>query len=54
MNLYDGLLEIYEEYGYYKEGFESLTLEGKAGVKKIAAILEDFRNNPPVEMAGEK
>src|SRR5699024_5014375 len=54
MNLYDGLLEIFEEYGYYKEGLESLTLEGKAGVEKIAAILEDFRDNPPVEMAGRQ
>lgn len=54
MNLYDGLLEIFEEYGYYKEGLESLTLEGKAGVEKIAAILEDFRKNPPVEMAGRR
>src|SRR5690625_7843096 len=49
MNLYDGLLEIFEEYGYYKEGLESLTLEGKAGVEKIAAIMEDFRENPPVD-----
>src|SRR5699024_7799795 len=54
MNLNDALLEIFEEYGYYKEGLESLTLEGKAGGEKIAAILEDFRENPPVELAGRK
>lgn len=54
MNLNDALLAIFEEYGYYKEGLESLTFEGKAGVEKIAAILEDLRSNPPVEMAGRK
>lgn len=54
MNLNDALLAIFEEYGYYKEGLESLTFEGKAGVEKIAAILEDLRSNPPVEMAGKK
>jgi len=54
MNLNDALLEIFEEYGYYKEGLESLTLEGKAGVEKIAAIMEDFRENPPVELAGRQ
>ena len=54
MNLNDALLSIFEEYGYYKEGLESLTLEGKAGVEKIAAIMEDFRDNPPVELAGRQ
>ncbi len=54
MNLYDALMEIFAEYGYYCEGLESLKLEGKAGVEKIASIMEGFRSEPPVDVAGKK
>lgn len=50
-NLYDGLQEIFEKYGYYVEDLQSITLEGKDGTAQILAILEDFRNNPPNELA---
>src|SRR5699024_9398338 len=50
-NLYDGLQEIFEKYGYYVEDLQSITLEGKDGTAQIQAILEDFRNNPPNELA---
>jgi phosphoglucomutase len=50
--LYQGLLEIFEQYGYYKESLKSLTLKGKNGSEQIANILADFRNNPPSEIAG--
>lgn len=53
-SLLDALEEIFEEYGFYKEGLESLTLEGKEGVKKITSILNDFRENPPAEIAGKQ
>lgn len=52
--LYDALIEIYEKYGYFKESLESLTLKGKDGAEQIASILEDFRSNPPKEVAGVK
>lgn len=52
-SLYDALLEIFEEYGYFKESLESLTLKGKDGAEQIAKILEDFRENPPKEVAGK-
>ena len=52
--LLDALNEIFEEYGFYKEGLASLTLEGKAGVEKISYILNDFRENPPTEIAGKQ
>ena len=52
--LYDGLLEIFETYGYYKESLQSLTLRGKDGAEQIANILTTFRTNPPKEIAGVK
>ena len=54
MTVTDGLIELYETYGYYREGLESLTLKGKDGVEQIAAILSDFRNNPASEIAGRR
>ncbi|MEJ8778217.1 phospho-sugar mutase [Pseudogracilibacillus sp. ICA-222130] len=51
-NLYDGLQAIFETYGYYVEHLQSITLEGKDGSTQIQAILEDFRNYPPSELAG--
>lgn len=51
-SLFDGLLEIFEKYGYYKEALESITLKGKDGQEEIANIIAQFRNDPPKEMAG--
>lgn len=50
-NLYDGLQEIFETYGYYVEDLKSITMEGKDGKEQIHAILEDFRSNPPIKLA---
>lgn len=51
MTLYEGLLEVFEQYGYYQEGLESLTLKGKEGAEKIESLLSQFREEPPVEAA---
>lgn len=51
-SLYDALMEIFEKYSYYKEALSSLTLKGKDGAEQIANILEEFRSNPPKEIAG--
>lgn len=53
MTLYDGLLELFEEYGCFLEGLQSITLKGKEGLEQISAILSHFRNHPPAE-AGDK
>ena len=45
--LWDMMLEMYESYGYYKEGQYSLTLKGIEGSKQIAAIMDRLRSNPP-------
>ncbi|WIF96108.1 phospho-sugar mutase [Caminicella sporogenes] len=50
MTLLDGLKNIYEKYGYYKEDLKSITLKGKEGIEKIGRIMNDFRNNPPLNI----
>jgi phosphoglucomutase len=50
--LYEVLLELYAQYGTYLERLESRTLKGKNGVELIGAIMNDWRSNPPVEIAG--
>ncbi|MFC7391647.1 phospho-sugar mutase [Scopulibacillus cellulosilyticus] len=50
--LYDALQDIFKEYGFYKEDLESLTLKGKQGTEQIKGILRDFREHPPVTVAG--
>ncbi|MBN2540257.1 MAG: phospho-sugar mutase [Bacilli bacterium] len=43
--LYDKLIDIYEEYGYYYEGLENVVLLGKEGQERIARIMNSFRNS---------
>ncbi|MFC5531046.1 phospho-sugar mutase [Cohnella yongneupensis] len=50
--LYGVLLELYEKYGTYLEKLESRTLKGKDGVAQIGAIMDDWRSNPPQQIAG--
>jgi len=54
MTLYEGLINLFEKYGYYLEGGKAITLTGIDGVEKIKAIMEMFRTNPPKELAGLK
>jgi len=54
LSLYEALMQLFEQYGYYREGLQSLTLKGKEGAEQIQNILAAFRNNPPQEMAGKK
>lgn len=52
MTMYEGLMEIFEKYGYYREGLESLTLKGKEGAEQINNLLANFRSEPPTVIAG--
>lgn len=52
-SLYDGLLELYKSFGFYREGLKSLTLKGKEGAEQIRAILSTFREQPPLSIAGK-
>ena len=48
------LLEIYNEFGYYKEGLTSIYRMGKEGAEEIQNIMKGYRENPPQEIAGSK
>ena len=50
--LWDAMIDMYEKYGYYKEDVKSITLKGIEGLAKIQEILETFRKQPPVAIAG--
>ncbi|MDT2754779.1 phospho-sugar mutase [Enterococcus pseudoavium] len=50
--LYDGLQEIFEEYGYYAEKTISVTLSGAEGAEQIKTIMGNLRNEAPKEFAG--
>jgi phosphoglucomutase len=53
-SFFDVLLDIYVEFGFYKEKLLSVTKKGKAGAEAIAAMMENFRRIPPREIAGTK
>ena len=44
-SLYDALMDIYSEHGYYQEGLVSIELKGKDGAEKIGNILEHLRHS---------
>ncbi|OFI49212.1 phosphoglucomutase [Floricoccus tropicus] len=50
--LYDGIQDIYAEYGHFKEKTISLTLEGIDGSAQIKEIMTNFRDNAPGKFAG--
>lgn len=50
--LYDGLQDIFEEYGYFMEKTISVTMSGLEGPAKINQIMNKFRTEAPSEFAG--
>lgn len=53
-SLYNALLDMYVEYGLYKEDLVSLTKKGKTGAEEIKAMMVKFRENPPATLGGSK
>ncbi|HEX6922406.1 MAG TPA: phospho-sugar mutase [Bacillales bacterium] len=51
-SLYEGLQELFEQYGWFREGLESITMKGKQGAEQIANVMDVFRKQPPREIAG--
>lgn len=45
--MYEQLLDIYKEYGLYKEKLISVVKKGKSGAEEIQQMMQNFRNNPP-------
>jgi len=50
--LYDKLIELYVQYGYYKEHLISITKKGMNGQQEIADMMETYRSNPPKDING--
>ena len=52
--LCDAMNELYQKYGYYREGLATLTKEGIEGAEEIQKLMADRRSNPPKELGGYK
>ena len=50
--LYEELIDIYIEFGFYKEKLISIVKKGKSGAEEIQKMMDDFRNNPPETING--
>lgn len=54
LSLFDLMIEIYKQFGFYKEDLISITKKGKTGAEEIQAMMAGFRSNPPQTIAGSK
>jgi phosphoglucomutase len=50
--LWDAMLDMYEKYGYYREGLFTKTLKGIDGAAQIEALMRESRENPPQKLGG--
>ena len=53
-SLFDKMIELYMQYGFYYEHLISITKKGMNGQQEIAAMMEGYRKQPPTEIAGMK
>ncbi len=51
-SLYEILIDIHSEFGFYLEDLISITKKGKTGAEEIASMMEELRSNPPKNLAG--
>jgi len=51
-SLYEKMIDLYVQYGFYKEHLISITKKGMDGQQQIAAMMESYRNNPPKTING--
>ncbi len=54
ITLWDQMIKVYEEYGYFKEGLHTITMKGVSGAQAIKDIMAALRKNPMKELAGLK
>jgi phosphoglucomutase len=50
--LFDKMIDLYVQYGFYKEHLISITKKGMDGQKQIADMMESYRSNPPQTING--
>ncbi|UII31614.1 phospho-sugar mutase [Fulvivirga ulvae] len=53
-SLFDLLVELYTEAGFYKEKLISMTKQGKKGADEIKTMMQNYRSTPPAQLAGSK
>lgn len=51
-SLFEKLVDLYVEYGFFKEDLISITKKGMDGQQQIAAMMESYRSNPPKTING--
>ena len=54
ITVWDQMLNIYEEFGYFKEGLHTVTLKGMSGQEQIAQIMADLRKEEIASFADLK
>ena len=52
--LFDKMIELYVQYGFYYETLISITKKGMNGQEEIAAMMEGYRQSPPSTINGTK
>lgn len=52
--LWDGMLDLYEQYGYYKDDLQTITMKGIQGLEQIKLMMDNLRQNPPKTIGGIK
>jgi phosphoglucomutase len=52
-SLFDKMIDLYVHYGFYLEDLISITKKGMDGAKQIAAMMEEYRSNPPRMIDGQ-
>lgn len=53
-SLYEGLMELYVQYGFFKEKLISITKTGKAGAEEIKDMMKRYREDTPTMLGGSK
>jgi len=53
-SIFDLLIDIYLEFGFYKEQLMNLVRKGKEGAEEIVSIMTNLRETPPIEISGSK
>ncbi|UEG50041.1 phospho-sugar mutase [Ferruginibacter lapsinanis] len=51
-SLFDKLIDLYLQYGFYKESLVNIVRKGMNGAKEIAEMMEGYRKNPPTTIDG--
>ena len=52
MTLYDAMQEIYNKYGFYRDGVDNITMKGLDGIDRMKRIMKKLREEPPKTLAG--